>query len=69
MRRIDAHLIVIHGDKPLTLHLGNQRIDDVCQLRFFPAQEQLGLEERIEHLDVTQYFAAGNTTMLSDDGG
>ena len=69
MRRIDAHLIVVQGDEALTLHLSDQRIDDARQLRFFPAQEQLGLQERIEHLDVTQDFGTGNTTMLSDDGG
>ena len=69
MRRVEAHDIAIDDDQLLTQHLGNQRIHHSGQLRFFPAQEQLGLEERIECFHMTQHFGAAEMTMLSHQSG
>ena len=69
MRRVKAHHIAIDDDQLLTQHLGNQRIHYSGQLRFLPAQEQLGLEERIECFHMTQHFGAAEMTMLSHQGG
>ena len=38
-------------------------------INFFPTQEQLGLEERIQRFDMAQHFGAAELTMLSHQGG
>ena len=69
VRRIEAHHLAIDDDQLLTQHLGNQCIHHPGQLCFLPAQEQLGLEERIQRFDMAQHFGAAELTMLSHQGG